>query len=920
MNVKPAADLRDRVSLEGLLHRMTNRILQSLELQDILAATATEVRSFLATDRVMIYKFHADGSGQVVAEAIQDNQLPSLVGLNFPADDIPLHARELFVKAQVKSVVDVLAHQIGQSFLRNPETGEVVPDDIQYRTVDPCHVEYLLAMGVQSSLVVPILLYGQLWGLLVSHHSGSRSIPPSELQAVQMVVDQLAVAIAQSALLTQSREKAHLEATVNHIATLLRSRSASDLQAALEATVAALQGSGGRLYIQPTAFEIEDSITGHVVKFQEATTESAKLYISGAQPAVAQQSDPQYWEQSIALQKFFQANEHSVWAIADLYQHPDLQWLQPIFKPTNIRGIVTIPLEYGQRSLGYLTVFRDEIATETLWAGEFDRDQRQARARQSFTAWKESKKSQATPWTASNIQLLQSLSSHFAAAILHHQIHWHLQAINTGLEHQVQERTAKLQQSAEQQQSLLEVVTKIRESLTSETIFRTTTQEVCHLLNVERVAVYRFDENWGGAFIHDFESTIPEWQSTLRLGENMVWDDTYLQITQGGRYRNNETFAVDDVNQAGLYPCHVDLLKQFRIKAFAIAPIFVGQTLWGLLAAYQHSTIRQWDASEVQFLAQAAAQLGMALQQAELLSQTRQQAAQLSQALGELRKTQTQLIQTEKISSLGQLVAGIAHEINNPVNFIHGNLSPAREYAEDLLELIELYQQEHPHPSAKVREQIEAIDLDFITEDLPKLLASMKVGADRIRQIVLSLLNFSRLDQADMKAVDIHEGIESTLLILQHRLKAKPEHPGIEVIRDYGKLPLVECYPGQLNQVFMNILSNAIDAIEQAREQTPKARIGQISIWTSVAAEHEDCPYIEICIADNGLGIPADVSNRIFDPFFTTKPVGKGTGLGLSISYQIVVDKHRGTFQCASEPEQGSKFLVKIPIKQRREA
>ncbi len=917
MNMTLASELRESTSLEDLLHRITNRILQSLELQDMLMITATEVRSFLQTDRVLIYKFHSDGSGQVVAESIQDQRLPSLLGLNFPADDIPLEVRELFVKVRVRSVVDVAAQQVGQSFLCDPRMGEATSDAMQYRAVDPCHVEYLLAMGVQSSVVIPIIHNQQLWGLLVSHHSEPRSIPASELQAVQMVVDQLAVAIAQSALLTQARERADLEATVNRIAGLLRSHSANDLQAALEAAIAALHGCGGRLYIQPVAFEIQDCSTGHLVRFQADATEAAKLYTAGTQPVMAEQPILNHLEQAIAFQKYFQSSEQRVWAITDLYQIPELHLLQPVFQPTRIRGMVIVPLEYGQHHLGYLTIFRDEIETETLWAGEFDPDRRQNRARQSFAAWKESKKGQAAPWSEIDIELAQSLSSQFAAAILQHQIHWQLQTINARLEQQVQERTAKLQQVAEQQQSLLEVVTKIRSSLTPEIIFRTTTQEGCHLLKVERVAVYRFDADWGGAFVQDFESTTSEWQGILKLGENTVWDDTYLQVTQGGRYRNNETFAVNDIETAGLYSCHVDILKQFRIRAFAIAPIFVGQTLWGLLAAYQHSSPRKWEPSEVQFLAQTAAQLGMALQQAELLAQTRQQAEQLAQALEELRKTQTQLIQTEKMSSLGQLVAGIAHEINNPVNFIHGNLTHAHGYAEDLLKLIQLYQQEYPNPSDRVREQVEAIDLDFMTEDLPKLLGSMKVGAERIRQIILSLLNFSRLDQAEMKAVDIHEGIESTLLILQHRLKARSDCPGIEMIKAYGDLPLVECYPGQLNQVFMNVLSNAIDAIEQKREQTSTPYTGQISIRTSVAAENRDCPHVVICIADNGFGIPEATKPQIFDPFFTTKPIGKGTGLGLSISHQIVVDKHGGVFKCVSKPDQGTEFWIEIPIQQK---
>ncbi|MGI0483850.1 GAF domain-containing protein [Pantanalinema rosaneae CENA516] len=913
MNMIPVSERQKPVSLANLLHRTTSRILQSLTLPDILTATVAEVRSFLATDRVMIYKFHSNGSGQVLAESILEQRLPSLLGLNFPADDIPAYARELFARSRMRSVVDVSKQQIGQSFVRQAETGEIILDEMQYRTVEPCHIEYLTAMGVQSSLAVPILHDQQLWGLLVSHHSEPRSTPAAELQAVQMVVDQLAVAIAQSILLEQTQAKAHRETTINRIATLLRSDPRIDLLAALAETVSALQGVGGRLYVTPTAFELQASTTGHLVQFQ-TTSASGQLYTCGLQPDCSEQGMATAIEQTNAWQTAFEADHPTVWAIPDTEQSTGLQWLQSICQPVSIRGILIIPLEYGQRRLGYLTIFRTTTTTETLWAGQFDPDQRQNRARQSFTAWKELKLNQIVDWRSSEIELAQALASHFAAAILHTQIHGQLELINASLEQQVQERTLQLQQTAEQQQALLEVVTKIRSSLTPETLFRTTAEEVCQLLKAERVAVYRFNPDWGGEFIHDFESTTPEWRGMLRLGENLVWNDTYLQVTQGGRYRHNETFAVDDITQAGLYQCHVDILNQFHIQAFAIAPIFVGQELWGLLAAYQHSAPRIWDASEVKFLAQTAAQLGMALQQAELLAQTRQQAEDLAQTVEELRRTQTQLIQTEKISSLGQLVAGVAHEINNPVNFIYGNLSHAHEYAEDLLNLLQSYQADYPNPSARVQAQADAIDLEFIAEDLPKLLGSMKVGADRIRQIVLSLLNFSRLDQAEKKPVDIHEGIESTLLILQHRLKAKPEHPGIEVSKHYQNLPPVECYAGQLNQVFMNILSNAIDAIEQARPSSTTTQPSQLTIRTRLG-HSLDRPSIEIHITDNGPGIPDAIRTHIFDPFFTTKPIGKGTGLGLSISHQIVVEKHHGVLTCLSQPGQGTEFVIEIPIR-----
>jgi signal transduction histidine kinase len=291
------------------------------------------------------------------------------------------------------------------------------------------------------------------------------------------------------------------------------------------------------------------------------------------------------------------------------------------------------------------------------------------------------------------------------------------------------------------------------------------------------------------------------------------------------------------------------------------------------------------------------------------------QTQQLEQTLAKLQKTQAQLIQTEKMSSLGQLVACVAHEINNPVNFIHGNINCASDYLQDLLNLAQLCQKHTSDLTPELQQQISELDLDFLMEDLPKLLFSMKMGTDRIRQLVLTLRNFSRLDEAEMKPVDIHEGIDSTLLILQNRLKVEAGCRGIELIKEYGDLPLVECYPGQLNQVFMNILSNAIDALESYNNQRsgvePEAEPSTITIRTIV----KGADSIAVQIVDNGSGMPEAVQKRIFDPFFTTKPIGKGTGLGLSISHQIVTEKHHGSIQCQSESGQGTEFWIEIPIR-----
>lgn len=302
--------------------------------------------------------------------------------------------------------------------------------------------------------------------------------------------------------------------------------------------------------------------------------------------------------------------------------------------------------------------------------------------------------------------------------------------------------------------------------------------------------------------------------------------------------------------------------------------------------------------------------------QAEAEIRQAKEAAEVS--LANFQQAQNQLIQAEKMSSLGQLVAGVAHEINNPVNFIHGNLNYINSYTKELLDLVELYQQHYPQPVAAVRDRFEEIDLDFLTIDLPKVVSSMQMGAERIRQIVLSLRNFSRLDQAEMKSVCIHEGIDSTLLILQHRFKATADRPEVKLIKNYGNLPLVECYAGQLNQVFMNILTNALDALEEAESRPsafspqplPLPNSSTIIISTLVV----DDKYVLIRIRDNGVGMPEAVRSRLFDPFFTTKPVGKGTGLGLSISYQIVVEKHGGSLECVSTVGQGTEFRIQIPI------
>jgi two-component system, NtrC family, sensor kinase len=347
------------------------------------------------------------------------------------------------------------------------------------------------------------------------------------------------------------------------------------------------------------------------------------------------------------------------------------------------------------------------------------------------------------------------------------------------------------------------------------------------------------------------------------------------------------------------------------LKYLGVSLLVVGGAAGSIIRLLLHrivTSVRERDRLE-QSLQQEAA-----LRQSEAKYRTK--AEELEQTLIALQNAQAHLVQSEKMSSLGQLVAGIAHEINNPVNFIHGNIAHLKGHVKDLMKLVELYQRHYPKPIPEIQTQALQLDTNFLIEDLPLILSSLQAGSERIREIVLSLRNFSRLDESDMKFVNIHEGIDSSLLILQSRLNATRERPEILVVKDYGNLPLVECYPGQLNQVLMSLLVNAIDAIDEAAAQPQSLpELPKIHIRSQVLPQE----HIAIHITDNGIGIPEAIQTKLFDPFFTTKPVGSGTGMGLAICYQIVVEKHQGQLRCYSQPKQGAEFVVQIPIQPSRQ-
>ncbi|NER02701.1 MAG: GAF domain-containing protein, partial [Okeania sp. SIO3C4] len=517
-------------------------------------------------------------------------------------------------------------------------------------------------------------------------------------------------------------------------------------------------------------------------------------------------------------------------------------------------------------------------------------------------------------WQQEEVILLQEVLDQLTIAINQAQLYTdtHQTAIS------LRKLTAELQNSRSQLIAHNQVLMELSKNkiLTQGNFLRachTVNEVVSQALEVTQVSICLLDEN----------HTRLECVDSYNLTTDEHTQGRELRITDYPNYfkcwENSHLIVSNDVSSdPRIEELLEEYLKPSGITSMLNAVIYFSGKMIGVMCLEYIGVAHNWSLEEQNFASALADLLSLALEASERVEaelQLQKRTHELETTLRKLRLTQTQMVQSEKMSSLGQMVAGVAHEINNPVSFIHGNLIHATEYTQDLLELIELYQQHFPNPPEDITEILEELDLDFLQEDLDKLFKSMRMGTERITAIVRSLRTFSRLDEAQLKDVNIHESIDSTLTILHNRLIAKPGTSEIQVIKDYDQLPLINCYAGELNQVFMNILSNAIDAVEErCQQQTMREEkyIGEISIHTAIVKEN----WVKIRITDNGYGIPPDIQSKLFDPFFTTKKIGKGTGLGLSISYQIVVKHHGGNLICNSQFGEETEFIIEIPIRQ----
>lgn len=871
--------LFQQIEHQQTLSGVIDRIRASRDLDTIFTSTAQEIRQSLNADRVGVFQFSPGtgwDEGNFVAEDVASG-LPSALAINIHdhcfGSQYAIHYR----KGKVQAVADI--HDAGLS---------------------DCHIKILAQFQVRANLIVPVLEGDALWGLLCVHQCHQpRRWTMQEIEFVQKIATQFSIAIQQANYVENIKQKQvalelakakevffrrqHIFSTITQ--KIRRSFDFADIcQTAVDEVRAFMRAD------RAVIFRFKPDWSGEFL-YESVGDEWKSLIVAQSQDPTVRKKTSDCESHNILADTHLQDTqggpfrEETVRVCADIYDAGFSDCYVEVLESYQARAYAIVAIYIDQTLWGLLAVFQNTGPRQ---------------------------------WQDDDVLLLNQVSEQLGIAV-----------------QQVEEQ----QQKINRQKAMVQIVGKVRQSLDIDTICQTTTDEVRQALDLDRVLLYKFNPDWSGQVV--YESVDPQWVSVIEaqrqnplltrnvsdcsvqtLDESSILPpktDTYLQETKGGPFVRGESFRVcPNVYEAGFSPCYLEFLEEYQARAYVNVAIYIDKKLWGLLGAFQNSAPRQWDGDEVQLLTIVAEHMGIALQQSEYVQTIQQQSETLEKTLDELKRSQLQLVQTEKMASLGQLVAGIAHEINNPVSFIHGNLDFVQEYAQNLLCTVRLYQKYHTAVPPALQEQLDTMDLEFVEADLPRLLISMRHGTDRISNIVRSLRTFSHLDEATLKTVDLHEGLDSALAILAPRWRGELQPPTIHIQRHYGQLPAVTCHVGAINQVFLGVLSNAIDAIqdtlktdmETGEQPFPNPSNGQITITTSAI----DPDMVCVSIRDNGVGMDEDVLAKVFNPFFTTKPVGQGTGMGMSISHQVITKQHNGMFKCQSVVGKGTEFVIHLPV------